>query len=132
LPFSIIFSGVNFLTTFWADTSASSASILYKLLCIFFAASGKIFASVITILSVGTVALPAGMLASRFSEELKNRKAEFKGLAIKIQKDGQLCEQRHRLRNIAEYIRLHISFKKIHPSRCNHKKNKKNKKCRNK
>lgn len=56
-------------------------------------ASGKIFASVITILSVGTVALPAGMLASRFSEELKNRKAEFKGLAIKIQKDGQLCEQ---------------------------------------
>ncbi len=56
-------------------------------------AQGKVFASVITILSIGTVALPAGMLASRFSEELKNRKEEFKGLATQIQKDGDLCEQ---------------------------------------
>ena len=54
---------------------------------------GKIFASIITILSIGTVALPAGLLASRFSEELKNRKEEFKGLAMKVQENGQLCEQ---------------------------------------
>ena len=56
-------------------------------------AQGKIFASIMTILSVGTVALPAGMLASRFSEELKNRKEEFKDMAIQIQKKGALCEQ---------------------------------------
>ena len=54
---------------------------------------GKIFASIITILSIGTVALPAGLLASRFSEELKNRKEEFKDLAMKVQKNGQLCSQ---------------------------------------
>ncbi len=54
---------------------------------------GKIFASVITILSIGTVALPAGLLASRFSEELKNRKEEFKDLAMKVQKSGELCDQ---------------------------------------
>ncbi|NOR69540.1 MAG: ion transporter [Methylomarinum sp.] len=54
---------------------------------------GKVFASIITILSIGTVALPAGLLASRFSEELKNRKKEFKDLALKVQKNGQLCEQ---------------------------------------
>ncbi len=54
---------------------------------------GKIFASIITILSIGTVALPAGLLASRFSDELKNRKEEFKNLAMKVQKAGQLCDQ---------------------------------------
>ncbi|MCK5189475.1 MAG: ion transporter [Methylococcales bacterium] len=72
-------------------------------------AQGKVFASVITILSIGTVALPAGMLASRFSEELKNRKAEFKGLAIKIQKDGDLCEQS---RNILEEYRQDLCLGK--------------------
>jgi voltage-gated potassium channel len=70
---------------------------------------GKVFASVITILSIGTVALPAGMLASRFSEELKNRKEEFKGLAKKIQKDGHLCEQS---RNILEEYRQAVCLSK--------------------
>ncbi len=54
---------------------------------------GKIFASVITILSIGTVALPAGMLASRFSEELKNRKEKFSAIAMKTQQNGNLCDQ---------------------------------------
>lgn len=35
---------------------------------------GRIFAALITILAVGSVALPAGMLASRFSDELRKRK----------------------------------------------------------
>lgn len=54
---------------------------------------GKIFASIMTILSIGTVALPAGLLASRLSEELKNRKEAFKDLALKVQRSGQLCDQ---------------------------------------
>ena len=56
-------------------------------------AIGKVFASMITILSIGTVALPAGMLASRFSEELKSRKEDFQSMAMQMQKDGHLCDQ---------------------------------------
>ena len=70
---------------------------------------GKVFASVITILSIGTVALPAGMLASRFSEELKNRKDTFKGLALKIQKNGHLCAQS---RMVLEQHRQDMSLSK--------------------
>lgn len=40
-------------------------------------APGRVFAALITVMSIGTVALPAGMLASRFSEELKKRKIEM-------------------------------------------------------
>ena len=40
-------------------------------------AAGRVFASVVTVLSIGTVALPAGMLASRFSEELRKRKSDL-------------------------------------------------------
>jgi voltage-gated potassium channel len=39
--------------------------------------AGRVFAASITILSIGTVALPAGMLASRFSEELRKRKIDL-------------------------------------------------------
>lgn len=56
-------------------------------------AQGKIFASIFTIFSIGTVALPAGILASRFSEELKSRKEVFKHFALKVQKNGQLSER---------------------------------------
>lgn len=38
---------------------------------------GRTFAALITVMSIGTVALPAGMLASRFSEELKKRKEQM-------------------------------------------------------
>lgn len=54
---------------------------------------GKIFASLITILSIGTVALPTGALASRFSEELSNRKKQFKEIATELQKKGSLCSE---------------------------------------
>ncbi len=56
-------------------------------------AQGKVFASIMTIFSIGTVALPAGMLASRFSDELNKRKESFKDLAMLEQKQGQLSEQ---------------------------------------
>jgi voltage-gated potassium channel len=54
---------------------------------------GKIFASVITLLSIGTVALPAGILASRFSEELRQRKNNFRDMAFQLQENGDLCEK---------------------------------------
>ena len=40
-------------------------------------APGRVFAALITVFSVVTVALPTGMLASRFSEELKKRKEQM-------------------------------------------------------
>lgn len=51
---------------------------------------GKIFAALMTILSLGIVALPAGMLASRFSEELRRRKQDYSDLVIELQSDGAL------------------------------------------
>lgn len=38
---------------------------------------GRVFAGAMTLCAIGIVALPAGMLASRFSEELDKRKSEF-------------------------------------------------------
>lgn len=38
---------------------------------------GKILASVITIISVGIVALPAGILASGYSEAIRQRRAQY-------------------------------------------------------
>ena len=52
--------------------------------------AGKIFAAMITILSLGTVALPAGMLASRFSEELKKRKISLGQQISVLSSDGAL------------------------------------------
>lgn len=39
---------------------------------------GKIFSSVMIVIAIGMVALPAGILASGFTEELKRRKLDFK------------------------------------------------------
>ncbi len=55
--------------------------------------AGRIFASVVTILSIGTVALPAGMLASRFSEELRERKTTLKEKIAHLSSDGSLSDQ---------------------------------------
>lgn len=52
--------------------------------------AGKIFAAMMTIFSVGIVALPAGMLASRFSEELHNRKQDYSRLMRELASDGEL------------------------------------------
>ncbi len=45
---------------------------------------GRIFTGIMTIFSVGIVALPAGMLAARFSEELHKRKGEYQNIADTI------------------------------------------------
>lgn len=54
--------------------------------------AGRIFAALITIFSIGAVALPAGMLASRFSEELRKTKSQFSNLIEKLNADGQLSD----------------------------------------
>ena len=52
--------------------------------------AGKVFSAMITILSLGTVALPAGMLASRFSEELRKRKNSLNSHISVLAMDGTL------------------------------------------
>lgn len=60
-------------------------------------AGGKILAILIMLLGVGTVALPAGMLAARFSEELQNRKSSLTAEVINALEDGELTEQEQKL-----------------------------------
>lgn len=45
---------------------------------------GRVFAGAMTLCAIGIVALPAGMLASRFSEELDKRKIEFSEFAVSL------------------------------------------------
>lgn len=56
---------------------------------------GKIFAGMMTILSIGIVALPAGMLASRFSEELLKRKQRYLHKVKALASDGFLDSDDH-------------------------------------
>jgi voltage-gated potassium channel len=56
---------------------------------------GKIFAGLMTIFSIGIVALPAGMLASRFSEELVKRKQRYTQAVKALLSDGLLDFEAH-------------------------------------
>ncbi len=49
---------------------------------------GKILASIIGIISIGIVALPAGLLASGFSEALRQRRAHYEKLVDNVLSDG--------------------------------------------
>lgn len=51
---------------------------------------GRMIGVVIMILGIGLVALPAGMLASRFSEELHHRREEYRRRVDLALQDGQL------------------------------------------
>jgi len=53
---------------------------------------GRIFAGAMTIFAIGVVALPAGMLASRFSEELYRRKNEFRDVLGDMANNGVIDE----------------------------------------
>ncbi len=65
-------------------------------------AGGKILAILIMLLGVGTVALPAGMLAARFSEELQNRKTSLTAEVINALEDGELSDhEKHLLKTIS-------------------------------
>ena len=55
---------------------------------------GRVFAAMITVLSIGTVALPAGMLASRFSEELNKRKNEMDSYIVSKSASGEIPDSK--------------------------------------
>jgi len=55
---------------------------------------GKIFATLITIVGVGLVSLPAGIIASGFTEQLRLRRERFQSEVEQlINEDGELTEQ---------------------------------------
>jgi len=51
---------------------------------------GKVFGAVITVVSVGIVALPAGILASSFSERLRLKTQSYREMADRAYSDGVL------------------------------------------
>ena len=51
---------------------------------------GKLLGIVIMLLGVGTMALPAGILAARFSEELQSRREMLRGQVMEALADGRL------------------------------------------
>ena len=77
-------------------------------------AMGKIFGALITIIGIGTVALPSGILASGFSDQLKRRKNTYeKELSIAMQ-DGIITKkERVKLEKIAGDMKLSVDQIKI-------------------
>lgn len=57
---------------------------------------GKVFGSSIMIIGVGMVALPAGILASAFSEQMRLRREQYEDLAEEALLDGRITPQEHR------------------------------------
>lgn len=58
--------------------------------------AGKLLGIVIMVLGVGTMALPAGILAARFSEELQSRRRILEGKVRQALEDGELDAHEHR------------------------------------
>jgi voltage-gated potassium channel len=56
---------------------------------------GKIFGIVIMIIGIGIVALPAGILASAFSEQMRLRRVEYEELAQEVLEDGRITLEEH-------------------------------------
>lgn len=68
---------------------------------------GRIFGAVIGIISVGMVALPAGLLASGFSEALERRRTAFEQVVGDVMEDGVIdSDERVRLREVQEELGL--------------------------
>ncbi len=53
-------------------------------------ATGKVFGALITVVGIGMVALPTGILASGYAQQLKMRSDEYKSVADKALDDGIL------------------------------------------
>ncbi len=68
---------------------------------------GRICGAIIGIISVGMVALPAGLLASGFSEALQHRRMAFEQVVGDVMEDGVIdSDERVRLREIQEELGL--------------------------
>ncbi len=75
---------------------------------------GRIFGAGITVLSVGMVALPAGILASSFSEQIRNRERAFQALADQAFTDGLLTDREaHQLESFRAKLGLNKSNAKL-------------------
>jgi len=60
---------------------------------------GKVLASVISIMSLGIVALPAGLLASGFSEALRERRRIYERMVNHALQDGKVDDIEHKALN---------------------------------
>jgi len=77
-------------------------------------AMGKIFGALITIIGIGTVALPSGILASGFSDQLKRRKNTYETEFSLALQDGIITKkERDKLEKIAEDMNLSIDQIKL-------------------
>ncbi|MDA9558945.1 ion transporter [Alphaproteobacteria bacterium] len=70
-------------------------------------AMGKLFGAIIAIIGIGTVALPSGILASGFSDQLKRRQSKYENELNKALQDGVITnKERSKLTKIAEDMNL--------------------------
>jgi voltage-gated potassium channel len=68
---------------------------------------GKLLGAVIGVIGVGMVALPAGLLASGFSQQLHERHREFEAAVEKIMSDGAVtAEEGDRLKRLRDDLGL--------------------------
>lgn len=76
-----------------------------------FTAGGKVFGAIITVLGIGMVALPAGILASAFSEQLRMRSQKYKTLVDEVYEDGMVTEEEKlKLETLREELDLGKEF----------------------
>ncbi|MFW2403223.1 MAG: potassium channel family protein [Gammaproteobacteria bacterium] len=67
--------------------------------------AGRLLAIAIMILGVGTMALPAGIMAARFSEELQNRREILRSRVMDAMKDGNLdLSEKHELEQLKRQL----------------------------
>ena len=70
---------------------------------------GKLFGAIVTIIGIGTVALPSGILASGFSDQLKRRQNTYKDELSKALQDGVITNlEINKLSKIAEDMNLSL------------------------
>ena len=81
---------------------------------------GQFFASAAAIIGVVLVALPTGMLASGFSEKIRQQKEELNKMADEAAADGVITEAEHRMMErrahrmgIADHVELEIEHQAL-------------------
>ena len=68
---------------------------------------GKFFGSIIAIIGIAVVALPSGILASGFTDQLKRRQSKYENELSKALQDGIITStERTKLTQIAEDMNL--------------------------
>ena len=69
---------------------------------------GKVLASVVSIISIGIVAIPAGILASGFSEAIRQRRAHYEKLVDEAMEDGVITPAEEQvLKDTQETLGIH-------------------------